>query len=159
MPLWCLVKKMASALLAPLLGLLLLCQSCGWNRKHPPTYGFLLDVATVPAPDPLAPMHYLCGDMRYIIATAAGNGRGSLNGETVFPETPTTRARLQPELTGAFYRRLIYAVAPRGRRPWSACKPFFATRTATLTRNAQLVDCLQRRGRRRRLQPHHRTWN
>ena len=83
MPLRCLLKKMASArTLAPLLGLLLFCQSCGWSRKHPPTYGFLLDVAKVPAPDLLAPMHYLCGDMRYIIATAAGNGRGSLNGET-----------------------------------------------------------------------------
>jgi hypothetical protein len=68
-------------ILAPLLGLLLICQSCGWNRKHPPTYGFPLDVAKVPAPDPPAPMHSLCGDMRYIIATAAGNGRGSLNGE------------------------------------------------------------------------------
>jgi hypothetical protein len=64
-----------------LLSLFLLCQSCVWNPKHPPANGYVLDVAKVPAPDPLAAVHQLCGDARYIIATAAGNGRVRLNGE------------------------------------------------------------------------------
>lgn len=82
MPIWCLLKKVDSTrTFAPLLSLLLLCQSSTWHSKHPPAYGYFLDVATVPAPQPLAPIHMLCGDSRYIVAIAARNGRVRLNAE------------------------------------------------------------------------------
>jgi hypothetical protein len=82
MPLRCLLKKVASTrIFVLLLSLLVLCQSCAWNQKHPPANGYILDVAKVPAPDPLVAVHQLCGDARYIIATARGNGRVRVNEE------------------------------------------------------------------------------
>jgi hypothetical protein len=79
----CLLKKIVSArTFAFLLSLLLLCQSCAsWNRKHAFAGGYILDVAMVPPPDPLAAIHQLCGDARDIIATSSGKGRVRLNGE------------------------------------------------------------------------------
>jgi hypothetical protein len=82
MPPRCLLKKVfLIRTRASLLGFLLLCQSCGWNRKNPPPYGYLLDIAKVPAPDRLATDHSRCGNLSYVIVTAAGKGRATLNGE------------------------------------------------------------------------------
>ena len=64
-----------------LLFVLLLCPTCVQNRNDAPAQGYILDLATVPSPQPLEPLHSRCGDLRYLIATATVNGRARLNGE------------------------------------------------------------------------------